>query len=184
MATSSNPPTPSSRDPQATSSGLTTGTGPDLSGTAAPAKPTAKPRTRAKGAQQGADTAAAAVPAEGLSGAKPATKAKGKAGAEGKAASAKGRTGTAEAAQPAASGTASRDTSADTSGGAGSGAGGESNAAPTQPEGRRIADEERQRRIAEAAYRKAQERGFGGDRHIDDWLEAEREFDQGGGHAG
>ena len=38
-----------------------------------------------------------------------------------------------------------------------------------------MSDEERQRRIAERAYRKAQERGFAGDRQLDDWLEAERE---------
>ena len=42
----------------------------------------------------------------------------------------------------------------------------------------RMSDEERQRRIAEAAYRKAQERGFSGDRQLDDWLEAEREFNR------
>ena len=34
-----------------------------------------------------------------------------------------------------------------------------------------MSDEERQRRIAEAAYHKARERGFQGDRHLDDWLE-------------
>jgi hypothetical protein len=44
-----------------------------------------------------------------------------------------------------------------------------------------MSDEERQRRIAEAAYRKAQERGFSGDRQLDDWLDAEREHDQGAG---
>lgn len=44
-----------------------------------------------------------------------------------------------------------------------------------QPAGGRLSDEERQRRIAEAAYRKAEERGFRGDRQLDDWLEAERE---------
>ncbi len=48
--------------------------------------------------------------------------------------------------------------------------------------GARLSDEERQRRIAEAAYRKAHERGFSGDRHLEDWLEAEREVD--GGAAG
>jgi hypothetical protein len=34
----------------------------------------------------------------------------------------------------------------------------------------------RTRRIAEAAYFKAQQRGFGADRALDDWLEAEREL--------
>lgn len=47
------------------------------------------------------------------------------------------------------------------------------------PEAERLSDQERQRRIAEAAYRKAQERGFSGDRQLDDWLEAEREHDGG-----
>ena len=47
--------------------------------------------------------------------------------------------------------------------------------ADRQPGGERLSDEERQRRIAEAAYRKAEERGFRGDRQLDDWLEAERE---------
>jgi hypothetical protein len=47
------------------------------------------------------------------------------------------------------------------------------------PTGERLSDEERQRRIAERAYRKAQERGFSGDRHLEDWLEAEREHNEG-----
>jgi hypothetical protein len=51
------------------------------------------------------------------------------------------------------------------------------------PQGERMSDEERQRRIAEAAYRKAQERGFAGDRQLDDWLEAEREFNHGAGRS-
>lgn len=46
-------------------------------------------------------------------------------------------------------------------------------------EGGRMSDEERQRRIEEAAYYKAKERGFGEDRRLDDWLEAERELDAG-----
>lgn len=52
-----------------------------------------------------------------------------------------------------------------------------------RPTGERLSDEERQRRIAEAAYRKAQERGFDGDRHVEDWLEAEREHDASTGRA-
>jgi hypothetical protein len=42
-----------------------------------------------------------------------------------------------------------------------------------------MSDEERQRCIAERAYRKAQERGFSGGQELDDWLEAEREHDEG-----
>ena len=37
-------------------------------------------------------------------------------------------------------------------------------------------DEERRKRIAEAAYYRAQGRGFSGDRQLDDWLAAEREL--------
>ena len=53
-----------------------------------------------------------------------------------------------------------------------------------EPRGERLSDEERQRRIAEAAYRKAEERGFRGDRQLDDWLEAEREHNNGAKRAG
>ncbi|MBA3478171.1 MAG: DUF2934 domain-containing protein [Lautropia sp.] len=52
------------------------------------------------------------------------------------------------------------------------------------PAGARLSDAERQRRIAEAAYRKAQERGFSGGRQLDDWLDAERELDEGEGRQG
>jgi hypothetical protein len=44
-------------------------------------------------------------------------------------------------------------------------------------------DEERQRRIAERAYQKAQARGFAGDRQLDDWLEAEREHNESSGRS-
>ena len=37
-------------------------------------------------------------------------------------------------------------------------------------------DEERRKRIAEAAYYRAQGRGFRGDHQLDDWLAAEREL--------
>lgn len=37
-------------------------------------------------------------------------------------------------------------------------------------------DEERRKRIAEAAYYRAQGRGFSGDQQLDDWLAAEREL--------
>jgi len=37
--------------------------------------------------------------------------------------------------------------------------------------------DERKRRIAEGAYRRAEARGFAGNRELDDWLEAEREID-------
>lgn len=40
-----------------------------------------------------------------------------------------------------------------------------------------IASEERQRLIAEAAYLIAEQRGFQGDRALDDWLQAEVEVD-------
>lgn len=53
-----------------------------------------------------------------------------------------------------------------------------------EPGGERLSDEERQRRIAEAAYRKAEDRGFRGDSQLDDWLEAEREHNNGAKRAG
>ena len=37
-------------------------------------------------------------------------------------------------------------------------------------------DDERRRQVAEAAYYKAERRGFSGDRALDDWVEAEREI--------
>ncbi|HEY8537269.1 MAG TPA: DUF2934 domain-containing protein [Steroidobacteraceae bacterium] len=40
-----------------------------------------------------------------------------------------------------------------------------------------IFHEERELRIAELAYSKAQQRGFAPGRELDDWLEAEREID-------
>jgi len=186
MATSSNSPTLPDRDSHATSSGLTTGAGPDLSRAAAPAKPASKSRARSKGTQLGIDASADTLPGKGLSTAKPATKAKSKAGTEGKAplgkgSSAKGRTVAGAAEQSAAPGVGP---SVDAGGGAVGGADAESTSAQTEAQGQRMSDEERQRRIADAAYRKAQERGFDGNREIDDWLEAEREVDQGGARAG
>lgn len=47
--------------------------------------------------------------------------------------------------------------------------------------GERLDAEARRQRIAELAYRKAEQRGFHGDRDLDDWLEAEREVDAIGG---
>lgn len=38
------------------------------------------------------------------------------------------------------------------------------------------AEEERRRKIAEAAYRRAESKGFPGDSHQADWLDAEREL--------
>lgn len=40
---------------------------------------------------------------------------------------------------------------------------------------------DRVKRIQEAAYRRAQERGFGPGAELDDWLAAEREIDAGSG---
>jgi len=39
--------------------------------------------------------------------------------------------------------------------------------------------EERHRRISEAAYYRAQQRGFTADQEYDDWLSAEQELDRG-----
>ena len=38
-------------------------------------------------------------------------------------------------------------------------------------------NDERHRKVAEAAYYRAQQRGFSGSSELEDWLEAEREFD-------
>ena len=38
-------------------------------------------------------------------------------------------------------------------------------------------DQDRQRRISEGAYYRAERRGFAADKELEDWLEAERELD-------
>jgi len=48
----------------------------------------------------------------------------------------------------------------------------------------RVSAEERQRMIAEAAYFRAQQRGFAGGDSLDDWLAAERQIDQASSSAG
>ena len=57
--------------------------------------------------------------------------------------------------------------------------------APGQPEhragGGHAANEERWRRIAEAAYYRAQARGFAPGQEIEDWLQAEADIDRGRG---
>jgi hypothetical protein len=49
-------------------------------------------------------------------------------------------------------------------------------AEPAYESSRRLTPAERHRLIAEAAYRRAERRGFAGD-PLSDWLEAEREID-------
>ncbi len=44
-------------------------------------------------------------------------------------------------------------------------------------EGKSAAEEARHHEIAEVAYRIAKQRGFQGDRALDDWLQAEAEVD-------
>ena len=44
-------------------------------------------------------------------------------------------------------------------------------------QGRTVGEDTRRRRIAEAAYLLAEQRGFEGDMQIDDWLRAEQEID-------
>jgi len=55
--------------------------------------------------------------------------------------------------------------------------------APTPPAGQpgtaRSDAEERHRRISDAAYYRAERRGFAPDRDQDDWLEAEKDVDRG-----
>jgi hypothetical protein len=188
MATPRSTP-PSAQNPAASSAGLATGSGPDLSGSV-PA-PKSSSRSRAKSpAPEGNSTQG--KPAEGLSTAKPVSKARSKS-ASGKAPKSTGSEATASAAGGSQQGggvsvTAQQDDAAGVDAGSGLSGGGAMGQAVQSPEpvqaaavpaGERMSDAERQRRIAERAYHKAKERGFGGDRHLDDWLEAEREHDQG-----
>lgn len=145
--------------------GLVAGGGPDLSGTASqPAQPdVSKTRARASGPATGSKKAATGQQPDSA----PAPKARPK-GAK------TGTPGSSAVAQAAAAGTAAgpgQDEAQRSAGGILPPAAG---AQAADPDGR-MSDEERQRRIAERAYRKAQERGFAGDRQLDDWLEAERE---------
>jgi hypothetical protein len=154
--------------------GLVAGGGPDLSGTAIPpAKPTSS-KTRATpiedadkpGSSRGAGDKPPAKPRSKAASTAPRKAMPGKAAGPAAGSLADGGdAGQSASAQPTGD-TARSSTSRETTG-ADSGAG-----------GTRMSDEERQRRIAEAAYRKAQERGFAGDRQLDDWLDAEREHNE------
>jgi hypothetical protein len=154
--------------------GLVAGGGPDLSGTAIPPAKPASSKTRAKPIE-----GAAKPDSSKGAGDKPPARSRSKAAS----ATPKEATRSNATGSPTDGGDADRSAStqpmddaarSSTSGdAAGAGAG-----------STRMSDEERQRRIAEAAYRKAQERGFAGDRQLDDWLDAEREHNQtqGGPH--
>jgi hypothetical protein len=48
--------------------------------------------------------------------------------------------------------------------------------APSAPSATSVADAAREKMISEAAYYRAQKRGFGPGRELDDWLEAEAEI--------
>jgi len=51
-------------------------------------------------------------------------------------------------------------------------------AAPASASQVNVSDDERRRMVAEAAYYRAQQRGFTAGGEVDDWLEAEREITQ------
>jgi hypothetical protein len=51
-------------------------------------------------------------------------------------------------------------------------------AAPAAESQMNISEDERRRMVAEAAYYRAQQRGFTAGSEVDDWLEAEREITQ------
>lgn len=149
--------------------GLVAGGGPDLSGTAMPpSKPvSAKARSRpADGATAKAGSGDAPAQAKAVTKPRPKTPSKNAGGAGAGSLADTGTTGLAGASEGSVGATAQPGAAAGTSAGRDT-AGGAT--------GERMSDEERQRRIAERAYRKAQERGFTGDRHLEDWLEAERE---------
>jgi hypothetical protein len=163
--------------------GLVAGGGPDLSGTAAqPAQPVARPRSRAAGTGTGTSTSTSTststgtkkAPAEQQPGAAPTPKPRAK-----PATKAAAKSSAAPTASAGAVGAGPGEAGAQTDGILPPAPG----AQATDPDGR-MSDEERQRRIAERAYLKAQERGFAGDRQLDDWLEAEREHNEAEGRPG
>jgi hypothetical protein len=164
------PSSPDTRPPSGSADGPATAskpTGPKAPAKAAKtsAKATAKPpssRARAPKA------AAPATPAAG------ATSPAGATQTTSKAASPRSRASVAMPTQSPAQEAVSRQAR----GRAADGATGTPQAGGGPEEGGRMSDEERQRRIAEAAYHKARERGFQGERHLEDWLEAEREIDE------
>jgi hypothetical protein len=157
--------------------GLVAGGGPDLSGTASqPAQPDSpKPRARATGTGTGTGTRKAAderkAAARQPPGSAPPPKPKAKPAVKGSARSPGAPAPSTEAGADGGPGQGGDERSADGILPPAAGA------RAAEPYGR-MSDEERQRRIAERAYRKAQERGFAGDRQLEDWLEAEREHDQ------
>jgi len=138
------------------SGGLVAGGGPDLSGTVMPPARPASSKAKAKPAGNASGKGAPGGP---QAGAMPAPRPRSKAAPKGPVMPT--ATGVAEALGGAAS---SSPEPAREQGSVAAGA-----------TGSRMSDEERQRRIAERAYQKAQQRGFAGDRQLDDWLEAERE---------
>jgi hypothetical protein len=204
MATSKN--SPSAQGATQPPPGLRSGAAADLSGSMPPPKAPAQSKVKAKPAE---GKSAEAKPTEGLSTAKPVGKGKSKGSSAAPQVTASARPAGGAAVDspqaPPSRDSSQRSDAAAASNGSGSGSDmaqagsprvGESAATAaaqprpeqpaaaqpaTPPQGQRLSDEERQRRIAEAAYRKAQERGFDGDRHLEDWLEAERELDSDAG---
>ena len=181
MATSKNPPSVPTGNPR--SQGLGSGDA-AVSGSMPAPKSPSKSKEKSRPPE---GKAAEAKPAVGSTTAKPLPKTTASDSGQGAppaapqardpAGSATGDTAGASAtSRPAGAGSAD---SARSAAGVGQAAG-----TTSAPAGARLSDAERQRRIAEAAYRKAQERGFSGGRQLDDWLDAERELDEGEGRQG
>jgi hypothetical protein len=150
--------------------GLVAGGGPDLSGTAMPPAKPASARARSK-STEGVDTAGAR---KGAASDKTAAKSRSRAGGATAKGAAPGKSVGPSTADPGAG----QSPAGPEAGGDARTAGGTVETVTSTDGHGRVSDEERQRRIAEAAYRKAQERGFTGDRQLDDWLEAEREHNE------
>jgi hypothetical protein len=144
-----------------------------MSGTSMPSKPaSAKPKSKPADGTAG-KAGSGGAPTEARTPARPKPKAASKSAGAGSASAARtGTTGLAGASEGSLGATEKANPDAGSVTGAGEGTG----AGPGG--GERLSDAERQRRIAERAYQKAQERGFAGDRQLEDWLEAEREHNE------
>ena len=160
---------PSDQDKSAPADGSISNPQPDALGAMPPVKPAASAQLPGKSA---AAKSTPTKPAERSAASRPAPKGKGKSVAPAGTVSGSDQGFQGSDRQPAQA-SASQNVARGSQ---------DSGSGPAEAPGERLSDAERQRRIAEAAYRKAQERGFGGDRQLDDWLEAERELNQ--GHSG
>ena len=141
-----------------------------------PHQSSAKPKSKAADGTAG-KAGSGGAPTQARTPARPKPKAAPKSAGAGSASAARtGTTGLAGASEGSFGATEKANPDAGIVTGAGEGTG--TGAGPGVGVGERLSDAERQRRIAERAYQKAKERGFAGDRQLEDWLEAEREHNE------